>query len=599
MSVTPSPTVVGVFRDRSVLEQAIEALYRAGFAQDQIRYSVPDNTSGGFLNDLKSLFTGSGASGSGDLANDLTGMGLTSEQARYYANEYDNGNIVMAVQALDNEQEAMNIFHQFGAYGIHNTLREAGGMNEDAGYAQPQTDVNNPSAAYAQQSTDYQHQMSPYTQHPEGYAQQPQTSSTWGDDSERDQPLNEETNPRHEAVPNEQAAAHDYASDNNNNYNGNALYNDGSTYNNNDAAYNDHNATYDDSNTYNDNNDNADYTEQNSAVVPSGAADQQNLPDNIEPESVVDHQQNLPEDNTPIHEPAVSDEHLNAPNHQDQAAQDYRPPATDASASDDYNTADHQNYNAADHQDYNNDETTQPVGSDVQPGPYREYAADAQNAAPTSAADAENREYPTTVTYDEAPGTPSHEQAPLDAQPADTFENAAYQNPATHNGEVSTPSSRYNTEPDLSADQGQATQPDLSADQPQVNEADQQQYQTAASTTENAPLDRQQAPLNTTSAPEIASQQQAQQDATTSPADQTTTTSTNPAAQREERLRQLQQRLENAKQRLQDSQSQLQAAKEHESQLQSMKQQLDAIEAELEKNEAELRETHSRIEQYY
>ncbi|GCE07137.1 general stress protein [Dictyobacter aurantiacus] len=564
MSVTPSPTVVGVFRDRSVVEQVIEALYQAGFAQDQIRYSVPDNTSGGFLNDLKHLFTGPNASGSGDLANDLTGMGLTSEQARYYANEYDNGNIVMAVQALDNEQQAMNIFHQFGAYGIHNTLREAEGMNEDAGYAQPQTDFNNPSAAYAQQSTDYQHQMSPYTQHPEDYAQQP-ASSTWGNNAEHGQPLNEETNPRQEAVTNDQTAVHEYANDNNYTYNDNAAYNNDNT------AYNDSNAEY--------NENNADYTEQNSTVAPAGAADQRDLPDNIQPESVVDHQQNLPEDTTPIREPSVSDEHLNAPDHQDQAAQDYRSPETE-----DDPTADRQDYNSADNQGDITDETTQPVGSDDRAGAYRAPATDSdtQNATSAPVIDGANREYPTTVTYDETPGTPAADNAPLDAQPAnavdnstdnttstaqhtDTFENAAYQSPATHNGEVATLSTNYNTEPDLSADQGQ------------IDEADHQQYQTAASTTENAPLDQQQAP----------------QDATAG------TTATDFAAQREERLRQLQQRLESAKQRLQDSQTQLQAAKEHESQLQSMKQQLDAIEAELEKNEAELRETHARIEQYY
>ncbi|GCE21342.1 hypothetical protein [Dictyobacter kobayashii] len=79
MSVAPSPTVVGVFRDRSAVEQAIEALYRAGFAQDQIRYSVP-GSSGSFFDDLKSLFTGTSAE-AGNLINDLTSMGLSNEEA--------------------------------------------------------------------------------------------------------------------------------------------------------------------------------------------------------------------------------------------------------------------------------------------------------------------------------------------------------------------------------------------------------------------------------------------------------------------------------------------------------------------------------------
>ena len=113
MSVTPSSTIVGIFTDRALADQAMQALYNAGFAHEQILYSVP-GTSGGILEDIKSLFTGTSPQG-GNLAHDLTGMGLSDEEAGYYANEYTTGKIILAVSAQGREQDAVNILHQYGA----------------------------------------------------------------------------------------------------------------------------------------------------------------------------------------------------------------------------------------------------------------------------------------------------------------------------------------------------------------------------------------------------------------------------------------------------------------------------------------------------
>src|SRR6266567_6136011 len=131
MSVTPSSTIVGIFTDRSMAEQAMQALYDAGFTHEQILYSVP-GTSGGILEDIKSLFTGTSTSG-GNLANDLTSMGLSDEEAGYYANEYNNGKIILAVSAKGREQEAMNILHQYGAY---NSQTRSGSYHETPNYPQ-------------------------------------------------------------------------------------------------------------------------------------------------------------------------------------------------------------------------------------------------------------------------------------------------------------------------------------------------------------------------------------------------------------------------------------------------------------------------------
>jgi hypothetical protein len=114
MTVTPSSPTVGIFKDRSMAEQAIDALHTAGFTSEQVRYSAA-GTSGSILADLKSLFTGQNTN-SGNITNDLTDMGLSNEEAQYYSHEFTNGNTILAVLASGREQEALNILHQYGAY---------------------------------------------------------------------------------------------------------------------------------------------------------------------------------------------------------------------------------------------------------------------------------------------------------------------------------------------------------------------------------------------------------------------------------------------------------------------------------------------------
>src|SRR5437867_3846697 len=111
MSTNVRSTAVGVFRDQRLADQAVADLENAGFTHDQIHYSGA-GSAGSFL---KSLFTGQPAT-SGSLSNELTGMGLSDEEAQYYANEYKNGNSVIAVQAPGREQEARNILQRNGAY---------------------------------------------------------------------------------------------------------------------------------------------------------------------------------------------------------------------------------------------------------------------------------------------------------------------------------------------------------------------------------------------------------------------------------------------------------------------------------------------------
>ncbi len=132
MSVTPSSTIVGVFRDPSEAEQAVNALYNSGFEQEQIQYMVP-GTSGSFFEGLKNFLTGTNE-GEGNLADDLTNMGLSDADAQYYANEYNNGNPILIVRAAERGTEAVNVLRQYGAY---NTQTEpAGNMQQPGDYSQ-------------------------------------------------------------------------------------------------------------------------------------------------------------------------------------------------------------------------------------------------------------------------------------------------------------------------------------------------------------------------------------------------------------------------------------------------------------------------------
>ncbi len=115
MTTTDRATVVGIFSDDSQAQQAIQALEQAGFSSDQITYSGHGTSSGGFFAGLKSFFTGEDYS-SGGAYNDLVGMGMSEDDARVYAREYDAGRSIVAVTG-GRAQEASALMSQYGGYG--------------------------------------------------------------------------------------------------------------------------------------------------------------------------------------------------------------------------------------------------------------------------------------------------------------------------------------------------------------------------------------------------------------------------------------------------------------------------------------------------
>lgn len=106
-------TIIGVFDEPALADNAVAALQQAGFRDDQI-HTPGHRASSGFLAGLKSLFTGEDAS-TESVAGDLTGMGISDDEARYYENEYQVGHALVAVRASGREQEAMDILRANGA----------------------------------------------------------------------------------------------------------------------------------------------------------------------------------------------------------------------------------------------------------------------------------------------------------------------------------------------------------------------------------------------------------------------------------------------------------------------------------------------------
>jgi len=153
MSIQHS-TLVAVFQDRAMAEQAIERLQEAGFQNDHLHYSG-GNTRAGVLSAIKNLFTGEDYPTSKNLVGDLENMGIPDEEAEYYAREHQAGHPIVAIDAGDHVREAEEILQQNGAFRY--------GMNSGAASVVAVQDQQMPSSTEIQGIGDYTSQTG-YTQ---------------------------------------------------------------------------------------------------------------------------------------------------------------------------------------------------------------------------------------------------------------------------------------------------------------------------------------------------------------------------------------------------------------------------------------------------
>ncbi|GCF10457.1 YsnF/AvaK domain-containing protein [Dictyobacter arantiisoli] len=108
-------TGIGVFENAETAENALNALYKAGFNHEHI-YISKHHTSGGFLSGVKKAFTGEDSTSEHTVADDLSAMGLPDDEVQYYEQEYEAGHPVIAVKESGREQEAANILQENGAH---------------------------------------------------------------------------------------------------------------------------------------------------------------------------------------------------------------------------------------------------------------------------------------------------------------------------------------------------------------------------------------------------------------------------------------------------------------------------------------------------
>jgi hypothetical protein len=91
--------VVGAFANQTTANTAIDALLEAGFTSGQIRYSMHGTEGGGILKHLIS-------------------MGVLSQVAQSYEQEFETGHTVVTVKTPDRQQEAQFLMTNHGGYNL-------------------------------------------------------------------------------------------------------------------------------------------------------------------------------------------------------------------------------------------------------------------------------------------------------------------------------------------------------------------------------------------------------------------------------------------------------------------------------------------------
>ena len=118
MPTTESPIVVGVFRDHTLAEQAIDELRHAGFRDDEIRLAGQTARAGGLLDHLASTLVRHEAA-DGRLPDELVSKGIPRDEADYYQQQVEAGRTVLMVESYGHQQQARDILHHFGAYDVN------------------------------------------------------------------------------------------------------------------------------------------------------------------------------------------------------------------------------------------------------------------------------------------------------------------------------------------------------------------------------------------------------------------------------------------------------------------------------------------------
>ena len=120
MAMTNQSTTIGVFRDRSLAEQAIHDLKNAGFRDEQISL-LGHNTGGGLFGlfgrhaEQEQMTNKDAAQNQpSELPQELSGVPL--DQAPFYQQELNAGHSLVVVRSDGQQQQAHDILYRHGAY---------------------------------------------------------------------------------------------------------------------------------------------------------------------------------------------------------------------------------------------------------------------------------------------------------------------------------------------------------------------------------------------------------------------------------------------------------------------------------------------------
>jgi hypothetical protein len=114
MVMSEPSTVVGIFADDVYAVLAADELRRVGFSDDEISVIKHQAGSGGFIDNLKSLFTGKEAAPV-RTADDFIRLGVPEQDASYYQSELDAGRTIELVRVAGQQQEVLEILRHYGA----------------------------------------------------------------------------------------------------------------------------------------------------------------------------------------------------------------------------------------------------------------------------------------------------------------------------------------------------------------------------------------------------------------------------------------------------------------------------------------------------
>ncbi|GCF10822.1 DUF2382 domain-containing protein [Dictyobacter arantiisoli] len=115
MSTDESSMVTGMFRDRTLAEQALDELEGLGWDRSEMR--VVGHHSGGVLPSLKKLFTDPETNrGQPDAA--FADLDLPEDQQQTYQEDLEQGSTLVAVEPKDRYLEVQDLLHRNGAYHV-------------------------------------------------------------------------------------------------------------------------------------------------------------------------------------------------------------------------------------------------------------------------------------------------------------------------------------------------------------------------------------------------------------------------------------------------------------------------------------------------